>query len=84
MVKYVWQFSVSLPGGKYAVVAAEVPFGAKNIYDKLGQPKREYWTFQKIFKRKVNADKCYERISKEQRNHNLTQQLIRKGLINLN
>ncbi len=84
MKKYVWQFSVDLPGGKFCVVTADVPIGTTDIYDKDNAPKRKFWTSKRLFKRKCNADKYMSRIYKQQRNHNLTQDMIEKGLISLN
>lgn len=84
MDKYVWQFPVNLPGGNFAVVIAEVRFGSTDIYDKLGHPKRKYWTSYRLFKRKVNADKFQMKVSAEQRNDNLNLVLIKRGLFTLN
>lgn len=84
MRKYVWQFPVKLPGGNFCVVAAEVPKGTVDIYDKDKAPKRRFWTFKKLFKRKHNADQCLNKIYKEQRSFNLTQELCERGLMSLN
>lgn len=84
MRKYVWRFPVSLPGGNYCVVTASVPVDAKDIYDKDKAPHRRFWTSYKLFKCKANADKFLAKIGSEQRNFNLTQQLVEKGLFSLN
>lgn len=81
--KYVWKFPVNLPGGNFGVVTAEIPMCDTNTHER-GMPKRKYWTSEKLFKREVNADKYLNKIYSDQRNHNLTQMMVNKGLINLN
>lgn len=84
MKKYVWQFSINLPGGNFCVVTAEVPQGEKDIYDKFNAPKRKFWTSWRLFKTKRNADKYMSRIYKQQRNENLNEELVARKIFTLN
>ena len=84
MKKYIWQFPVNLPGGNFAVVQAHVPLSVLSPWDETGAPARKYWVSERLFKRKCNADKYYAKIYEQQRNHNLNQLLLDKGIWSLN